>query len=270
MPEGPSIVLLREAAAKFKGKTVREVSGNSTLDLACLQGRRVRAVRSWGKHFLLEFSHVTLRIHLMMFGSWRIDERKETPARVSLRFDNGELNFYTCSVKLIAQPLDEVYDWRSDVMSDLWDPRLARRRLKSMPVVLVCDALLDQTLFSGVGNIIKNEVLFRIRVHPANHVGDVPPRKLAELVRQAREYSFDFLEWKRGFELKKHWQVHTRRTCPRCGGLVSKVHMGTTHRRTFFCPVCQIDYRVLPLPPAAKKRTRARPAAQRGAGKAVR
>ncbi|MNB76570.1 Endonuclease 8 [compost metagenome] len=157
MPEGPSIVLLREAAAKFKGKTVREVSGNSTLDLACLQGRRVRAVRSWGKHFLLEFSHVTLRIHLMMFGSWRIDERKETPARVSMRFDNGELNFYTCSVKLIAQPLDEVYDWRSDVMSDLWDPRLARRRLKSMPDVLVCDALLDQTLFSGVGNIIKQE-----------------------------------------------------------------------------------------------------------------
>ncbi|MNU36143.1 Formamidopyrimidine-DNA glycosylase [compost metagenome] len=270
MPEGPSIVLLREAAAKFKGKTVREVSGNSTLDLACLQGRRVRAVRSWGKHFLLEFSHVTLRIHLMMFGSWRIDERKETPARVSMRFDNGELNFYTCSVKLIAQPLDEVYDWRSDVMSDLWDPRLARRRLKSMPDVLVCDALLDQTLFSGVGNIIKNEVLFRIRVHPANHVGDVPPRKLAELVRQAREYSFDFLQWKRGFELKKHWQVHTRRTCPRCGGSVSKVYMGTTHRRTFFCLVCQTDYRVLPLPPAAKKRTRSRPAAQRGAGKAVR
>ncbi|WP_425517487.1 hypothetical protein [Stenotrophomonas indicatrix] len=48
MPEGPSIVLLREAAARFKGKTVRGVSGNSMLDLACLERRRVRAVRSWG------------------------------------------------------------------------------------------------------------------------------------------------------------------------------------------------------------------------------
>ncbi|WP_340569310.1 hypothetical protein [Stenotrophomonas sp. G106K1] len=108
MPEGPSIVLLREAAARFKGKTVREVSGNSTPYLACLQGRRVRAVRSWGRDFLLEFSHVTLR------------------------FDNGELNFYTCPVELIDQPLDEVYDWRADVMSHLWNPGLARRRLKSM------------------------------------------------------------------------------------------------------------------------------------------
>lgn len=53
---------------------------------------RVKAVRSWGKHFLLEFSRCSLRIHLMLFGSWRIDERKDTPARVSLHFDNGELN----------------------------------------------------------------------------------------------------------------------------------------------------------------------------------
>jgi formamidopyrimidine-DNA glycosylase len=52
-------------------------------------GRRVKAVRSWGKHFLLEFSHHTLRIHLMMFGSWRIDERKPAPARVSLHSTTG-------------------------------------------------------------------------------------------------------------------------------------------------------------------------------------
>lgn len=145
MPEGPSIVLLREAASRFKGHVVRGVSGNSRIDLSPLQGRRVKAVRSWGKHFLLEFSHHTLRIHLMMFGSWRIDERKPVPARVSLAFDNGELNFYACSVRLIDQPLDNVYDWRADVMNDAWDPKLARRKLKALPDTLVCDALLDQT-----------------------------------------------------------------------------------------------------------------------------
>ncbi len=89
MPEGPSIVLLREAAARFKGHTVRAVSGNTSVDLSVLRGRRVKAVRSWGKHFLLEFSRASLRIHLMMFGSWRIDKRKDAPARVSLTFDNG-------------------------------------------------------------------------------------------------------------------------------------------------------------------------------------
>lgn len=241
MPEGPSIVLLREAASHFKGHVVRTVSGNSRIDLSPL-GRRVKAVRSWGKHFLLEFSHHTLRIHLMMFGSWRIDERKPAPARVSLVFDNGELNFYACSVRLIDQPLDDIYDWRADVMNDAWDPKLARRKLKTMPDVLACDALLDQTVFAGVGNIIKNEVLFRIGVHPATRLGDLPPRRLTALIEQARAYSFDFLEWKRCLELKKHWQVHTKKVCPVCGGPISKLYMGTTRRRTFFCPNDQVLY----------------------------
>jgi endonuclease-8 len=78
MPEGPSIVLLREAASHFKGTSSAASPGTAGIDLSPLQGRRVKAVRSWGKHFLLEFSHHTLRIHLMMFGSWRIDERKPT------------------------------------------------------------------------------------------------------------------------------------------------------------------------------------------------
>jgi len=242
MPEGPSIVILREAAAKFRGKTVRRALGNSSLDLTRMEGRRVKALRSWGKHFLIEFSGFSLRVHMLMFGSYRIDERKPSPPRVSLQFDNGELNIYASSLKYVEGPLDASYDWRTDVMNDAWDPRLARRRLKQQPDTLVCDALLDQDLFAGVGNIIKNEVLFRQRVHPESKVGDLPPRVLGKVIADAREYSFRFLEWKRSFELKKHWQIHTRRTCPNCGGPVSKTYPGKSRRRTFFCPNCQVRY----------------------------
>ncbi|MET0718793.1 MAG: DNA-formamidopyrimidine glycosylase family protein, partial [Pseudoxanthomonas sp.] len=99
MPEGPSLLILREAAARFRGKTVRKAGGNSKLDVARMEGRRIVSIRSWGKHFLIEFRGFSLRVHLMMFGSYRIDERKPgaTP-RLSLKFDEGELNFYTCSV----------------------------------------------------------------------------------------------------------------------------------------------------------------------------
>jgi len=242
VPEGPSIVILREAAAKFRGKTVRRATGNSSLDLTRMEGRRVKALRSWGKHFLVEFSGFSLRVHMLMFGSYRIDERKPSPARVSLQFDNGELNIYASSVKYIEGALDATYDWRTDVMNDAWDPRLARRRLKQQPDTLVCDALLDQELFAGVGNIIKNEVLFRQRVHPESKVGDLPPRVLVKVIADARAYSFLFLAWKRAFELRKHWQVHTRRTCPTCGGPVAKTYPGKTRRRTFFCPNCQVRY----------------------------
>ncbi len=154
----------------------------------------------------------------MLFGSYRIDERKEAAPRLGLDFEGGgELNFYACSVKFIEAPLDEVYDWSADVMNDAWDPARARRKLRARPEALAADALLDQQVFSGVGNIIKNEVLHRIRVHPESRVGALSPRKLGELVTQARDYSFDFLRWKKAYVLRKHYQVHTRTVCPRDG-----------------------------------------------------
>lgn len=242
MPEGPSIVILREAAAKFDGKVVRKVSGNSKLDLARMEGRKVRSIRSWGKHFLVDFGDFSLRVHMLMFGTYRIDDPKPVPARVSLSFDNGQLDFYSSSLKYVEGPLEDSYDWRSDVLSPEWSPRLAREKLKKRPDVLVCDALLDQSIFSGVGNIIKNEVLFRIKVQPESPVGHLPPAKLTALIREARDYSYDFLEWKKRFVLRQHWLVNAKSHCPDCGAKLVRAYLGTTHRRTFYCPNCQVKY----------------------------
>ena len=242
MPEGPSIVILREEAARFAGKKIVAAAGNTSVDVQRLAGQRIVALRSWGKHFLIETAGFAVRIHLLMFGSYRINERKDAPARLSLQFAQGELNFYTCSVKFIEEPLEAVYDWRGDVMSEEWDPALARKRLRAQPEALVCDALLDQDIFAGVGNIIKNEVLFRIRLHPLSTVGALPAAKLRELVAQARQYSFDFYEWKKQFVLKKHWLAHTRSVCPRCAIPFTKAHLGKTRRRSFFCENCQVRF----------------------------
>jgi endonuclease-8 len=111
-----------------------------------------------------------------------------------------------------------------------------------MPQALVCDALLDQSVFSGVGNIIKNEVLFRIRVHPLSTLGAIPLAKRRELVKEARVYSFQFLEWKKAFVLKQHWLAHTRSTCPRCHIPFHKGKRGLTQRRSFYCERCQLRY----------------------------
>ena len=55
-----------------------------------------------------------------------------------------------------------------------------------------------------------NEVLFRIRLHPLSTIGALPAPKLRQLVEQARQYSFDFLEWKKAFVLSKNWLAHKR------------------------------------------------------------
>lgn len=244
MPEGPSIVILRELAEPFEGKTIARASGNSrTLPMDELDGQPVLAVASWGKHFLLQLADRSLRIHFLLFGSYRVNERKDAVPRLQLSFDDGdELNFYACSIKEIGDDLDAEYDWRGDVMNDAWDAALARKKLRAHPAMLVCDALLDQTIFAGVGNIIKNEVLFRIRVHPLSTIGALPAPKLRALVEQARQYSFDFLAWKKAGTLKAHWLAHAKTSCPRCHIPLHKATLGKTQRRSFFCNRCQKQY----------------------------
>lgn len=244
MPEVPSIVILKELVHAFKGKKIINVEGNSKLDIAKIEGQTIFNFKSWGKHFLICLDDFTVRIHFMLFGSYRINERKETKARLSLQFEGGEINFYACSVQFIKENLDELYDWSGDVMNDRWDAEKAKIKLQKQADTLVCDALLDQNIFAGVGNIIKNEVLFRIRVHPESHTGSLPEKLMEEMIAEARIYSFDFFKWKKNYVLKKHWLAHTKKICPRCNILLIKKHAGTTKRRTFFCNNCQVLYRI--------------------------
>jgi endonuclease-8 len=242
MPEGPSIVILKELVQPFKGRKVTEVLGNSKMDIQRMAGQTITDFKSWGKHFLICLEGFAVRIHFMLFGSYRINEQKQTPPRLSLRFVEDEINFYACSVQFVEGDVNNIYDWSSDVMSEEWVPQKAKNKLKLQPGTLVCDALLDQNIFAGVGNIIKNEVLFRIKVHPESMVGALPEASLDELIDEARIYSFDFLEWKKKYVLKKHWLAHTKKTCSRCKVPLIKKYAGKTKRRTFFCTNCQKLY----------------------------
>jgi endonuclease-8 len=253
MPEGPSIVILKEQVAAFAGKRILSATGNTKVDKSGLAGEKVAAFKSWGKHFLICLPKLTVRIHFLLFGSYSINEQTKPNPRLHLQFANGDLYFYTCSVKLLTEPVDELYDWTADVMNETWNAAKARKKLKVIPETLVCDALLNQEIFAGVGNIIKNEVLFRIRVHPGSNVGALPPRKLTEMIKEARNYSFDFLKWKKAFELRKHWLAHAKTICPRDHIPLIKVqHLGKTKRRAFYCGVCQLLYtRATTSPPMA-------------------
>ncbi len=242
MPEGPSIVILKEEVKAFEGQKIIAAEGNTKTDIQRLEGKTIRRFSSWGKHFLICFDDFTLRIHFLLFGTYRINERKESKPRLSLQFKNGELNFYACSVKYLDDAPDKVYDWSADVLSPQWNPKKAKEKLKKQPGMLVCDALLNQDIFAGSGNIIKNEVLFRIKVHPLSKAGALPAKQLNLLVKAASDYSYDFLRWKKEFVLKKNWLAHTKKTCPRCNIPFIKKHLGKTNRRSFFCGSCQVLY----------------------------
>jgi endonuclease-8 len=129
MPEGPSLVILRELTQALPGQRILAATGTAKLDQARLVGQRIVALRTWGKHFLIEFQGFSLRIHLLMFGSYCIDSRKDRAERLGLKFARGrELNFYACAVRYLEGSLEETYCERCQVRYD--STRTARSKVK--------------------------------------------------------------------------------------------------------------------------------------------
>lgn len=245
MPEGPSILILKELIYPlFKGKKIVKAFGNARVDIPRLHGKKITDIRCWGKQLLIFTKETLIRIHLLMFGSYSIDEniKPARSLRLALKVPKHTLYFYTCSVRFLEPGAAKLYDWKADVLSYEWDPLRARKKLKARSTTMICDALLDQQIFSGVGNIIKNEVLYRVKLHPENLVKFLPSKNLSALITEVRNYSFDFLKWKKESTLKKHWLAHTKKTCLRCDLSIIKKYCGKTKRRTFFCIGCQRKY----------------------------
>jgi len=242
MPEGPSIVILKEAIARFNHKRVLKVSGNAKIDKKRMESKIIRNICTWGKHLLICFDGFFIRIHLLMFGTYLVNEKKSASLRLGLQFKSEELNFYTAAVALIEGSPNNSYDWSADVMNESWDVKKTLKKTGQYPAELVCDVLLDQDIFAGVGNIIKNEILFITRIHPESKTGLIPTAKMKELIKAARSYSFDFLKWKKAFELKKHWLAYGKKKCPRCNIPLHKEYPGKKKRRSFFCNNCQEKY----------------------------
>ncbi|UKT65330.1 DNA-formamidopyrimidine glycosylase family protein [Pedobacter mucosus] len=244
MPEGPSIIILKDLIKDLDlhKPEIIEVAGNLEDKLKDrLLHQHIQSFKSWGKHFLICFKDFTLRIHFMLFGTYLINDRKKNTLKLGLTLPKDELNFYNCKIDILEGDIDDHYDWSVDIMADHWDEKAALEKLKQLPESFVCDVLLDQQIFAGSGNIIKNEVMYRVGVHPLTKIKDLPAKKLKDLVKEIRKYSFDFLKWKSVNKLSEHWEVYLQKTCP-FGHKINKEKLGKTHRQTYYCSKCQKLY----------------------------
>ncbi len=240
MPEGPSLVILKEKIIGFKGKKILEADGYAEIDYEELQNKVIKDIKTWGKHLFICLQKTNIEIHLRMFGSYTINEKKKKKInpKLHLQFAKGEINFYVTDVKLT--PDLSALDCKADVMSEKWSAAGAKKKLKEIPETMICDALLDQQIFSGVGNIIKNEVLWHIKLHPGTKIKDVAAAKKNALMKEVVRYTFEFLEQKQDGTLAKHWHAYNQKECSRCGGPIKKEAMGKGGRGTYFCPHCQV------------------------------
>lgn len=251
MPEGPLLILYRDELAQFVGQHLDEATTTlRSADLSSLEGCTLAGVGSWGKYLFLIFEKENsgaqhLRIHWGMFGIYTLDrERPGKEPKAVLTFGDRVLRLYSVSLRVFAGlPLPADYDPRADVMSAEWDSELAFQKLRSLPpATLVCDALMDQNIFAGLGNAIKTEALFAQRIHPEKSLARLPDDALRELLEEAIGQSQLFLEGKRAFGAERYgWTLaYRRKECPRCGEKILTGHTGVLGRKSHWCPRCQL------------------------------
>ena len=233
----------------FRHKTVLSVSGNSKIEQERFLNKKVKNIFSWGKHLIIQFDDFALRTHFLLFGAFEAtvnnttltgDYKRAYMPRLQLDFENGNIKLFNCSVKFLETANAKAsYDFAIDIMSPKWDSEKAFDSISSKPDVEIADMLLDQEIFAGVGNIIKNEVLWRVRIHPETKVKDLTSSELKNLIAETKKFSLLFYKWRKVFLLRKHLDIYQKSICPRCGANVKREKTGKRNRISHFCPVCQ-------------------------------
>jgi len=211
-----------------------------------LDGRRLERVESHGKHLLLRFGDLVLHSHMGMSGSWhtyRRGERWRKPRRSAWAVLAGErqeaVQFGGPTLRVLAAEkvrLDPTLGRLGpDVLADDFDPEPVVAAMRAQPDRTLGDALLDQRLLAGVGNIFKSEACFAARVDPWRRLADLDDEELRAVLLAARELMLAAVASGR----QPHAIYRRRGPCPVCGGPVSSRGQGDANRTTYWCRRCQ-------------------------------
>jgi endonuclease-8 len=203
-----------------------------------LDGSRLLGVEAAGKNLLLRFEDgVVLRSHLRMSGRWQVR------ARGSKLFGHPWLVLRGAEREAILWngPVLELDDRAlrrlgPDILAQPPDLDTMIMNLRHDPRRAIGDALLDQRLVAGIGNLWKAEALWEARVSPWQKAAEVPDEELREVLQAAHELMTASVETGRERRL-----VYKRagRGCRRCGSPIEARGQGDANRTAYWCPICQ-------------------------------
>ncbi len=272
MPEGDTIFrAARTLHRALAGRTVMAFESPLTALMridedAPIAGRTIDVVRAVGKHLLIQFSgDLVLRTHMRMNGSWHIyrhGERWRRPRaamRVAIATDEYvAVGFDVPVAEFLSQREVERHRELSrlgpDLLSDAFDEAAVLDRFRGVPHRPVGEALLDQRVMAGVGNVFKCEVLFACGVDPFRLVSAITDEEALRLIRSARQLlalnvkepvtAGAFPAYRRTTRFMnptaRLW-VYGRagKPCRRCGTPIMARKQGESARLTCWCPRCQ-------------------------------
>src|SRR3954467_10651902 len=289
MPEGDTIFrAARTLHRALAGKQVTAFQSmlpalNRINDDTPLAGRTIERVHSTGKHLLMYFSgDLVLRTHMRMNGSWHIyrpGERWRKPRRdmrVAIRPPALEAVGFNLPVAefLSGRALDRQDDLRlmgPDLLGETFDETEAVRRFRARGATEIGDAVLNQRVVAGAGNVYKSEVLFLAGVNPFSRVGELADEALRAILTAARTHlranvidPTAAIVTYRGYRRttgradpaeRLYVYGRARQPCRKCGTPIAVRAQGRDARLTYWCPQCQpATCASAPLPPGGRSR----------------
>lgn len=264
MAEGPRIKAFYSRLKPFEQTTIIAAQGTIKQFVPQqLMGLTITKVSYIGKHLWILLSNdLFLRVHFLMYGSMYINEkhfRNLSPRLTLLLSNKTEINFYACSIKLfrkeeLKQGVNIIGQQELDITNEKFNLSLMLNHLetyiKHNPQELVCDFLLNQSMFPGVGNILKNEALFACKISPVRPLKKLTVAILKCMITRLQEVANAMFITDQMYQ-KTHamqgwkklqdtvYKIYRKKMCPLCKGAITMKYLGTTHRRTYWCPQCQ-------------------------------
>ena len=244
VPEGDSLHRIAVRLQVLVGQPVEAESPNPralvTGVARAVDGRVLESVEALGKHLLLRFEGgVVVRSHLRMNGRWRVRELGGPPWRgapwLVLRTGQWEATQWNGPVLSLGDtPARHLGPDLLASETDVQDMVVGLRRADQFR--LVGEALVDQRLVAGIGNMWLSELLWHVRVSPWSRLRDVSDQALTVALDWARNAMTASVEGRRSARA-----VYRRagRGCPRCGDVVQARGLGDANRTAYWCPTCQ-------------------------------
>jgi endonuclease VIII len=245
VPEGDS---LRRVAAALQPLVGRRVEVETPHPRAAgkriaeqLDGRVLEAADAVGKNLLLRFEGgLVLRSHLRMNGRWRVGARGTlrggTPWLV-LRGGGHEAMLWHGPVLELGRDAPVARRLGPDVLAEPPDLEAMLARLRRAEQSReVGEALLDQRLVAGIGNLWRSEALWAARVSPWRPLAEVPDEELRAALAAAHELMRASAA---GAPPRRRVYRRAGRPCGRCGTAIRSHGQGDAARTAYWCPSCQ-------------------------------
>lgn len=204
-----------------------------------LDGRMLEAVEAHGKNLLLRFEGGrTLRSHLGMSGSWRTLDVDAPVRGMPWLVLAGE----RAKAVLRGGAVLEASDRRVGRLGpDILSPELevdaivaSLRRTDERRAI--GEALLDQHIVAGIGNIWRSEALWHAGISPWALAADVDDGRLREVLGHAAKLMSTS---RNGLPVRREAYRRAGRPCRRCGTAIRSAKQGEGARTAYWCPACQ-------------------------------